>query len=108
MLEADIRGDAPSLTFSDDRPAPGLDPGSPAPDFELPDLDGNHVSLDSILARGKPVFIRHRTQNEVEEARKTDWKSLRDPQPDEDRVLKPEWLIMMGRCLLSSQSINDN
>ncbi|PYI31888.1 ubiquinol-cytochrome c reductase iron-sulfur subunit mitochondrial precursor [Aspergillus indologenus CBS 114.80] len=48
--------------------------------------------------RGKPVFIRHRTQNEIEEARKTDWKSLRDPQPDEERVLKPEWLIMLGVC----------
>ncbi|KAF5355960.1 hypothetical protein D9756_004185 [Leucocoprinus leucothites] len=48
--------------------------------------------------RGKPVFIRHRTQAEVEEARSTDWKSLRDPQSDEDRVQKPEWLIMLGVC----------
>jgi ubiquinol-cytochrome c reductase iron-sulfur subunit len=48
--------------------------------------------------RGKPVFIRHRTQAEVEEARSTDWKTLRDPQRDEDRVKKPEWLIMLGVC----------
>jgi ubiquinol-cytochrome c reductase iron-sulfur subunit len=48
--------------------------------------------------RGKPVFIRHRTQAEVDEARSVDWKSFRDPQPDEDRVKKPEWLIMLGVC----------
>jgi len=48
--------------------------------------------------RGKPVFIRHRTQAEIEEARSTDWKSLRDPQSDEDRVRKPEWLVMLGVC----------
>jgi len=48
--------------------------------------------------RGKPVFIRHRTQGEIEEARSTDWKSFRDPQSDEDRVKKPEWLVMLGVC----------
>jgi ubiquinol-cytochrome c reductase iron-sulfur subunit len=48
--------------------------------------------------RGKPVFIRHRTQDEIEEARQIDWKSLRDPQPDQDRVKKPEWLVMLGVC----------
>ena len=25
-----------------------------------------------------------------------DVASLRDPQPDEDRVQKPEWLVMLG------------
>ena len=48
--------------------------------------------------RGKPVFIRHRTQSEIEEARSSEWKSFRDPQPDEDRVKKPEWLVMLGVC----------
>jgi ubiquinol-cytochrome c reductase iron-sulfur subunit len=48
--------------------------------------------------RGKPVFIRHRTQDEIEEARKVDWKGLRDPQRDDDRVKKPEWLVMLGVC----------
>lgn len=46
--------------------------------------------------RGKPVFIRHRTQDEIHEAREVDWKSLRDPQSDEGRVQKPEWLVMLG------------
>ncbi|KJX99237.1 ubiquinol-cytochrome c reductase iron-sulfur subunit like protein [Zymoseptoria brevis] len=48
--------------------------------------------------RGKPVFIRHRTGDEIKEAEAYDWKKLRDPQPDADRVKKPEWLIMLGVC----------
>lgn len=48
--------------------------------------------------RGKPVFIRHRTQDEISEARETKWESLRDPQSDDDRVQRPEWLVMLGVC----------
>ncbi|POS83650.1 cytochrome c reductase iron-sulfur subunit [Erysiphe pulchra] len=48
--------------------------------------------------RGKPVFIRHRTQAEIEEAKSVDWEKLRDPQKDEDRATKPEWLVMLGVC----------
>ncbi|CAA7258746.1 unnamed protein product [Cyclocybe aegerita] len=48
--------------------------------------------------RGKPVFIRHRTADEIQEARSTEWKSFRDPQSDEARVKKPEWLVMLGVC----------
>lgn len=47
--------------------------------------------------RGKPVFIRHRTEAEINEANKVNVQSLRDPQADEDRVQKPEWLIMLGK-----------
>ena len=50
--------------------------------------------------RGKPVFIRHRTEDEIKEAEDIDWNSLRDPQPDSDRVQKPEWLIMLGSSTL--------
>ncbi|RJE18788.1 hypothetical protein PHISCL_08878 [Aspergillus sclerotialis] len=48
--------------------------------------------------RGKPVFIRHRTQDEIKEANEIEWQNLRDPQPDEDRIQKPEWLVMLGVC----------
>ncbi|KAI0914898.1 ubiquinol-cytochrome c reductase iron-sulfur subunit, mitochondrial [Ustulina deusta] len=48
--------------------------------------------------RGKPVFIRHRTAEEIDEANKVNVASLRDPQTDEDRVQKPEWLVMLGVC----------
>ena len=43
------------------------------------------------------MFVRHRTAAEIEEANKVNVDSLRDPQKDEDRVKKPEWLIMVGR-----------
>ncbi|CZS88667.1 probable ubiquinol-cytochrome-c reductase Rieske iron-sulfur protein [Rhynchosporium agropyri] len=48
--------------------------------------------------RGKPVFIRHRTADEIKEAEGVKVESLRDPQKDADRVKKPEWLIMVGVC----------
>ncbi|TVY24733.1 Cytochrome b-c1 complex subunit Rieske, mitochondrial [Lachnellula hyalina] len=48
--------------------------------------------------RGKPVFIRHRTADEIKQAENVKIETLRDPQKDEDRVKKPEWLIMVGVC----------
>jgi len=48
--------------------------------------------------RGKPVFIRHRTADEIKEAENVKVETLRDPQKDEDRVKKPEWLVMVGVC----------
>ena len=54
--------------------------------------------------RGKPVFIRHRTETEIKEADDTKWEALRDPQPDSDRVQKPEWLIMLGALSPSSST----
>ncbi|WVF68563.1 cytochrome b-c1 complex subunit Rieske, mitochondrial [Kwoniella sp. CBS 6097] len=48
--------------------------------------------------RGKPVFIRHRTSDEIDEANQVDIKSLRDPEADSDRAQRPEWLVMLGVC----------
>jgi len=48
--------------------------------------------------RGKPVFIRHRSDKEIEEANSVDVGSLRDPQTDDQRVKDPKWLIMIGIC----------
>jgi ubiquinol-cytochrome c reductase iron-sulfur subunit len=48
--------------------------------------------------QGSPVFIRHRTAKEIEEANAVDWHELRDPQPDSVRVKKAEWLIVKGVC----------
>ena len=50
--------------------------------------------------RGKPVFIRHRTEDEVANAKAVDIKELKDPQTDAERT-KPgheAWLIMVGVC----------
>ena len=48
--------------------------------------------------RGKPVFIRRRTQGEIAEARSVAFAALPDPQGDETRVTKEEWLVMVGIC----------
>jgi ubiquinol-cytochrome c reductase iron-sulfur subunit len=48
--------------------------------------------------RGKPVFIRHRTPEEIKAAEDVDINTLRDPQPDDKRIQKPEWLIVVGVC----------
>ena len=52
----------------------------------------------TITWRGKPVFVRHRTEKEIEEARSVPLSDLPDPQTDADRVEKPEWLIVVGVC----------
>ena len=52
----------------------------------------------TIVWRGKPVFIRHRTPKEIEEAGAVALDDLPDPQADAERVTKPEWLIMVGIC----------
>ncbi len=48
--------------------------------------------------RGKPVFISRRTPKEIELARMDDRASLKDPQKDSDRIVNPEWLIVIGIC----------
>jgi ubiquinol-cytochrome c reductase iron-sulfur subunit len=48
--------------------------------------------------RGKPVFVRHRTAAEIQEAADVPLGDLRDPQPDTARAQKPEWLIVIGIC----------
>ena len=48
--------------------------------------------------RGKPVFIRHRTEDEIARASATDIADLRDPESDEVRVEKPGYLVLVGVC----------
>ncbi|KAI4373747.1 hypothetical protein MLD38_011832 [Melastoma candidum] len=48
--------------------------------------------------RGKPVFIRRRTEDDIKLANSVDLASLRDPQEDAVRVKNPEWLIVIGVC----------
>lgn len=63
------------------------------------DLSGVEEGMAiTVTWQGKPVFIRHRTQAEIEEARAVDISELPDPQPDAERVIQPEWLVMVGIC----------
>lgn len=48
--------------------------------------------------RGKPVFIRHRTEEDIKLAEEVDVGSLRDPEADEVRVKDKDWLIVVGVC----------
>ncbi len=52
----------------------------------------------TVLWRGKPIFIRRRTQEEISKAQNVNLNELKDPQKDEDRVKKLEWLVMTGVC----------
>ena len=52
----------------------------------------------TVAWRGKPVFIDHRTPEEIKAAQDVDIATLRDPQKDSDRVKKPEWLVVVGVC----------
>ena len=52
----------------------------------------------TVMWRGKPVFIRRRTDKEIAEARDVDTSKLIDPQSDEERVQNPEWLVLVGVC----------
>jgi len=52
----------------------------------------------TVTWRGKPVFIRRRTQGEIAEARSVAETDMPDPQNDIDRVQKDEWLVMVGIC----------
>ena len=52
----------------------------------------------TVLWRGKPVFIRRRTEEEIAIAKEVNLKDLKHPEKDEDRAKNPEWLVMLGVC----------
>ena len=52
----------------------------------------------TVLWRGKPVFIRRRTEEEIAKAKDVKLEDLPHPETDEDRAKNPEWLVMLGVC----------
>ena len=48
--------------------------------------------------RGKPLFVRHRTEEEIDSEKGVDVAGLRDPQHDDDRVQQDKWLVLIGVC----------
>ena len=63
------------------------------------DISGIEVGQSvTVKWRGKPVFVRRRTEAEIAAAAAVDIDDLRHPEADEDRVQKPEWLILVGVC----------
>ena len=78
-----------------------MNPDASVKALSTTEVDISNVSLGktiTVLWRGKPVFIRKRTQEEINEAQKVKLEDLKDPQKDQDRVKKAEWLVMVGVC----------
>ena len=51
------------------------------------------------LWRGKPIFIRHRSPQDISQAQATSLRKLIDPQTDAERFAKnPKWLVVVGVC----------
>ncbi len=54
--------------------------------------------------RGQPIFVRHRTEQEVKAADADDGKSMPDPMPDAGRSAKfngktqSKWIVVQGSC----------
>ena len=78
------------------------------PSADVLALSSTEVDLSSVAEgqeikgvwRGKPVFIRHRTPKNIEDAKAVDISTLRDPETDAARVKKghEQWLVMVGVC----------
>ena len=76
------------------------------PDKSVKALASTEVDVSSlepgksitVLWRGKPVFIKRRTQEEIAEARAVKLEDLKQPEKDEDRAKNPEWLVRIGVC----------
>ena len=78
-----------------------MNPDASVKALSTTEVDISNVSLGktiTVLWRGKPIFIRKRTQKEINEAQNIKLEDLKDPQKDQDRVKKAEWLVMVGVC----------
>ncbi len=65
------------------------------------EVDISQIAVGQSLTvkwQGKPVFIRRRTEEEIQTAEAVPMDDLPDPQADGERVEKPEWLVMLGIC----------
>ena len=83
---------------------PLIDQMNPAADtLALASIEVDISKIDvgqsiTVKWRGKPVFIRHRTENEIGDAQSVKLSELKDPQLDVDRASNPKFLVMVGVC----------
>lgn len=52
----------------------------------------------TVIWRGRPVFIDHRTPQQIARAKRDDSAALKDPETDGGRVQRDEWLMVVGVC----------
>ncbi|WP_431301379.1 ubiquinol-cytochrome c reductase iron-sulfur subunit [Sediminicoccus sp. BL-A-41-H5] len=80
--------------------------GSLAPSKDVLALASTEVDLSpialgqsvTVMWRGKPVFVRHRTAEEIQVARATPLSELKDPATDQSRIKRDPWLVVVGVC----------
>lgn len=90
---------------------PFIDQMNPAADTRAlasTEVDLSAVELGQqirILWQGKPVFVRHRTAEQIAAAQRDDFATLKDPQRDAERLVqsngdagKAEWIILQASC----------
>ena len=83
---------------------PLIDQMNPSKDVEaLSKVEIDLTSIEegkskTVMWRGKPLFIKHRTSKEIEEAQNVDIDNLPHPQNDKDRVKNPKYLVLIGVC----------
>jgi ubiquinol-cytochrome c reductase iron-sulfur subunit len=54
----------------------------------------------TVMWQGKPIFLRHRTPQEITSAQTVNLSDLRDPQTDASRVKAghDQWIVLIGIC----------
>lgn len=65
------------------------------------DIDVSTIAEGQTLIKmwsGKPLFIHHRTPDEILRAQATPAPTLREPEDDSHRVKNPAWLVVQGVC----------
>ncbi len=90
---------------------PFIDQMNPAADtraLSTTEVDLTAIELGQqikVMWQGKPVFVRHRTANEIATAQRDDYATLKDPQKDAERIVqddgqpgRAEWLILQANC----------
>lgn len=90
---------------------PFIDQMNPAADTKA--LSTTEVDLSAVQPgqqivvtwQGKPVFVRHRTEHEIQAAQRDDYVTLKDPQTDATRIAqengqpgKATYIILQANC----------
>ncbi len=81
---------------------PLIDSMNPSAELRVPswiDLRGIEIGQrKTVVWRDTPIFIAHRTPEEIAAARAEDRAEMLFPEPDRERVVRDEWLIVYGYC----------
>ncbi len=85
---------------------PLIDSMNPAADVSALasiEVDVSNIQIGEekkVMWRGKPIFIKRRSDLSIKAAQEVELSELKDPQSDKDRVKegREEWLVTIGIC----------